>query len=666
MRIDSPISCNAQITGSFTGSFIGDGSGITGVTAEWDGSHNGDATITGSLTVSSDIIVDGTVDGVDVSDLNTSYLATSASAASNAAAIAALDDTYATDTDLTSLSSSAHTQRLAIETGLDSDISNLSGSAHTQRVALDSAQSTALTSVSGAFASTISSLSNEDTLLDARVTALEDTDIVITLTGDVTGTGTITDLGDVSFETTIADDSHNHTIANIDGLQDALNLKAPLASPALTGNPTAPTQAGSDDSTKIATTAFVQDRIDTVIGTAGSTLDTLGELSASLSNDQDALTALTTTVGTKLAKASNLSDLQDAATARVNLGVDPAGTDNSTLAGLTATAIGKAVITGSDAAAIRISLGVDAAGTNNYSHPSHPGDDINIDTGVLSGAKVISDLDFNVTTDTLGHVTDANATIATRDLTLADLGYSGDANANNYSLPLGTSTTRGGFKIGYSENGKNYPVEISSEKMYVNVPWTDTNTTYTRADFIDQDVNTNSSVSFDKVTVDASSTKGLYFTSDPGGGTGDLARIRYYATSGEITKLHLSVANDADDTIHLDASGGTDVSNTLRVTGDVIAYYSSDERLKDNIIPIEGALEKVEKLGGYEFDWNDKQKDYEGHDIGVIAQEVEAIFPELVATRDNGFKAVKYEKLTAVLLQAVKELSEKVKQLENK
>lgn len=51
-------------------------------------------------------------------------------------------------------------------------------------------------------------------------------------------------------------------------------------------------------------------------------------------------------------------------------------------------------------------------------------------------------------------------------------------NANNYSLPAGSSSTRGGFKIGYTESGKNYPVEVSSEKMYVNVPWTDTTTNY--------------------------------------------------------------------------------------------------------------------------------------------------------------------------------------------
>jgi hypothetical protein len=112
-----------------------------------------------------------------------------------------------------------------------------------------------------------------------------------------------------------------------------------------------------------------------------------------------------------------------------------------------------------------------------YTHPTHAGDDIDIDTGPLTGATVISDLDFNVTTDTLGHVTDANATIQTRALTLADLGYTGDTDANNYSLPLATSSTRGGVKIGYTENGKNYPVELDSEQMYVNVPWTDT--TYT-------------------------------------------------------------------------------------------------------------------------------------------------------------------------------------------
>ena len=72
---------------------------------------------------------------------------------------------------------------------------------------------------------------------------------------------------------------------------------------------------------------------------------------------------------------------------------------------------------------------------NNYTHPTYAGDDIDVDTGALTGATVVSDIDINVSTDGLGHVTDANAAISTRTLTLADLGFTGDANANEYVHP---------------------------------------------------------------------------------------------------------------------------------------------------------------------------------------------------------------------------------------
>ena len=112
--------------------------------------------------------------------------------------------------------------------------------------------------------------------------------------------------------------------------QTALDLKANLASPSLTGNPTAPTQADNDDSTKIATTAYVQREVSDLLGGAPAAFDTLLEISASIANGDSDVVALTTTVGTKLAKSSNLSDLSNAGTARTNLGVDAAGTDNST------------------------------------------------------------------------------------------------------------------------------------------------------------------------------------------------------------------------------------------------------------------------------------------------------------------------------------------------
>jgi hypothetical protein len=100
----------------------------------------------------------------------------------------------------------------------------------------------------------------------------------------------------------------------------------------------------------------------------------------------------------------------------------------------------------------------------------------------------------------------------------------------------------------------------------------------------------------------------------------------------------------------------------IRATNDVVAFYSSDKRLKDNVTVISSALEKVSKIRGVEFDWIPKPgiHENEGHDIGVIAQEIEPIFPEIVTTRDNGYKAVKYEKLVAVLIEGIKELSDKV------
>jgi len=103
---------------------------------------------------------------------------------------------------------------------------------------------------------------------------------------------------------------------------------------------------------------------------------------------------------------------------------------------------------------------------------------------------------------------------------------------------------------------------------------------------------------------------------------------------------------------------------TFRSTGDVIAFYSSDKRLKDNIKPIPNALDKISKIGGYTFEWNDKQNVYSGSDIGVIAQEIEEILPELVDTRDNGYKAVKYEKLVALLIEGIKEQATVIKNLE--
>jgi hypothetical protein len=110
-------------------------------------------------------------------------------------------------------------------------------------------------------------------------------------------------------------------------------------------------------------------------------------------------------------------------------------------------------------------------------------------------------------------------------------------------------------------------------------------------------------------------------------------------------------------------AGRIDASN------DVVAYSTSDQRLKENITPIANALDKVKSLTGVEFDWKQETKHvhgYEGHDVGVIAQEVQAVLPEAIRTNDSGYLSVRYEKMIALLIEANKELASEVEQLKTR
>jgi len=112
-------------------------------------------------------------------------------------------------------------------------------------------------------------------------------------------------------------------------------------------------------------------------------------------------------------------------------------------------------------------------------------------------------------------------------------------------------------------------------------------------------------------------------------------------------------------------TGSATVNSAIYGKGDIIAYHSSDRSLKDNLVPIQNALDKTRTLTGYEFDWNDKQDTYTGHDVGIVAQEVEKVLPEVVTEREDGTKAVKYEKIVPLLIESIKELSAKVAKLES-
>ena len=123
------------------------------------------------------------------------------------------------------------------------------------------------------------------------------------------------------------------------------------------------------------------------------------------------------------------------------------------------------------------------------------------------------------------------------------------------------------------------------------------------------------------------------------------------------------------------ATNSSAATDTVRCEGDVIAFYSSDVTLKENIIQIEDPLEKLKKIGGYTYDWKDSYIESQGglddkfmrkSDVGVLAHEIKEIMPEVVGeNKRTGILGVKYEKIVPLLIESIKKLTEELEELKN-
>jgi hypothetical protein len=152
---------------------------------------------------------------------------------------------------------------------------------------------------------------------------------------------------------------------------------------------------------------------------------------------------------------------------------------------------------------------------------------------------------------------------------------------------------------------------------------------------------------------------GYLTINSPGLGWGTNQRI--------VSNGPLSFMPDSDNTedpfIYMLNPSASSTITFNTVTGDVTAnafIYSSDKRLKENIKPLTNSLDKINQLEGVSFNWKDTGRP----SIGLIAQDVEKVVPEIVSTNSEGFKGVEYGNLVALLIQGIKEQQKEIDNLQ--
>ena len=112
------------------------------------------------------------------------------------------------------------------------------------------------------------------------------------------------------------------------------------------------------------------------------------------------------------------------------------------------------------------------------------------------------------------------------------------------------------------------------------------------------------------------------------------------------------------------------ITGAITATGDITAFQTSDKTFKENISSIENAVDKVSKINGVYYNWTSEAQEKHQHfgkekEVGVIAQDVEKVLPEIIQTREDGTKAVKYDRLCALLIESVKELKKEIEELKS-
>lgn len=238
---------------------------------------------------------------------------------------------------------------------------------------------------------------------------------------------------------------------------------------------------------------------------------------------------------------------------------------------------------------------------------------------------------------------------------------------SSYTLPLASNNTRGGIKLSSSTqggtpngitttSGRTYAVQVNSnEQAVVNVPWTDTKYTLPTASATTLGgVKVGSGLAISNGVLSATDTKNTAGATNSSdrlyliGATSQGANPQTYSKNGVYIE---------DDGILMSLQGfeGGAITSTAAIYAANGFFDTSDARVKTNVVEIDAS--KADAVRLVEFDRTDKKH----HGYGVIAQELEKVYPEMVNTDSEGFKSVNYNELAMV---KIKYLEDKVARLE--
>lgn len=152
----------------------------------------------------------------------------------------------------------------------------------------------------------------------------------------------------------------------------------------------------------------------------------------------------------------------------------------------------------------------------------------------------------------------------------------------------------------------------------------------------------------------------------PGGGD----NLGNHTATSNLRMGQYLISNDGGNTkgLAFDASGNASFAQNVAITGDVTVngnlYSPSDGRLKNHIETLGNVLNKLNQVRGVSFSYNDQSRYASGTKIGVVAQELQKVYPEMVTQGDDGYLKVDYTQLAAVLIQALKEQQQQINLLQ--